>query len=169
MTTLTANLLTKIAQQTCLSERRSHTAVIFGEMLVTRFSSNVKNAHPNKDTGCVGVCPLIDLPRTDRSIGRQISQITGKVMSKVLLKEGTVVLYKNMISPKDFCYLWLQWDYLLANEGPQQPVEKQVAEDSEMTAVSLFSKGINHPFFSACPYQGCIVAGAYPSFCTRDL
>lgn len=68
----------------------------------------MKNAHPNKDTGCVGVCPLIDLPRTDRSIGRQISQITGKVMSKVLLKEGTVVLYKNMISPKDFCYLWLQ-------------------------------------------------------------
>lgn len=56
----------------------------------------------------VCVCPLIDLPRTDRSIGRQISQITGKVMSKVLLKEGTVVLYKNMISPKDFCYLWLQ-------------------------------------------------------------
>lgn len=49
---------------------------------------------------CVCVCPLIDLPRTDRSIGRQISQITGKVMSKVLLKEGTVVLYKNMI--------WLQ-------------------------------------------------------------
>lgn len=136
MTTLTANLLTKIAQQTCLSERRSHTAVIFGEMLVTRFSSNVKNAHPNKDTGCVCVCPLIDLPRTDRSIGRQISQITGKVMSKVLLKEGTVVLYKNMI--------WLQWDYLLANEGPQQPVFQQVAEDSEMTAVSLFSKGINH-------------------------
>lgn len=81
------------------------------------------------------VCPLIDLPRT----GRQISQITGKVMSKVLLKEGTVVLYKNMISPKDFCYLWLECDYLLANEGPQQ-----VAEDSEMTAVSLFSKGINH-------------------------
>lgn len=38
-----------------------------------------------------------------------------------------------------------------------------------MTAVSLFSKGINHPFFSACPYQRCIVAGAYPSFCTRDL